>query len=80
VSYHGSTWLASWWTKNQAPGDPYGPWQEIVVASDGTAVWTPTRIFVAGDVVVYQGKRYVAQWWTRNQRPETPYGPWRLVS
>jgi chitodextrinase len=52
----------------------------MVVASDGTAVWTPTRIFVAGDVVVYQGKRYVAQWWTRNQRPETPYGPWRLVS
>ena len=31
VSYHGSTWLASWWTQNQAPGDPYGPWQEMLV-------------------------------------------------
>ena len=79
VSYHGSTWLASWWTSNQAPGDPNGPWQEMLVAADGTAIWTPTRIFVSGDVVVYQGKRYEAQWWTRNQRPETPYGPWRLV-
>ncbi|WP_433087477.1 putative Ig domain-containing protein [Dactylosporangium sp. CA-052675] len=80
VSYNGSTWLASWWTSNQAPGDPYGPWQEIKVAADGTAIWTPTRIFVAGDAVVYQGKRYVAQWWTRNQQPTTPYGPWRLAS
>ncbi len=79
VSYNGSTWLASWWTSNQAPGDPYGPWQEMLIAGNGTAIWTPTRIFVAGDVVVYQGKRYVAQWWTRNQPPTTPYGPWQLV-
>ncbi|MFD0581259.1 carbohydrate-binding protein [Dactylosporangium darangshiense] len=80
VSYKGSTWQALWWTQNQAPGDPYGPWQEIVVSADGTAVWTPTRVFTSGDVVVYQGKKYVAKWWTRNQAPGDPYGPWKPVA
>jgi predicted extracellular nuclease len=73
VTYQGSTWRALWWTQNQAPGDPYGPWQQMATAPDGTAVWTPSRIFTAGDVVVYQGKKYVAQWWTRNQVPGQPY-------
>ena len=79
VSYNGSTWVASWWTRNQVPGDPYGPWQQIVVADDGTAVWTPSRIFVAGDVVLYEGSLYEAKWWTRNQAPGDPYGPWRPI-
>ena len=52
-----STWRALWWTKNQAPGDPYGPWEQMVTTQDGAAVWTPSRIFTVGDVVVYQGKR-----------------------
>jgi predicted extracellular nuclease len=80
VAYQGSIWTALWWTRNQAPGDPYGPWQQIVTAPDGTAVWTPSRIFTAGNVVVYQGKKYVAQWWTRNQAPGPPYGPWKLIA
>ncbi|GGK91687.1 ExeM/NucH family extracellular endonuclease [Mangrovihabitans endophyticus] len=79
VTYHGSTWRALWWTRNQPPGDPYGPWEEIATASDGTAIWTPTRVFTAGDVVLYQGRRYVAQWWTRNQAPGGPYGPWKAA-
>jgi chitodextrinase len=55
VTYNGSTWRALWWTQNQRPGDPYGPWEELRTAQDGTAIWTPTRIFVAGDVVLYNG-------------------------
>ena len=78
VSYQGSTWLASWWTQNQKPGDPYGPWQQIVTGSDGIAIWTASRIFNNGDTAVYQGKKYVAQWWTRNQAPNQPNGPWKL--
>ncbi|MGI5243957.1 ExeM/NucH family extracellular endonuclease [Dactylosporangium sp. CA-139066] len=80
VSYNGSTWQALWWTQNQAPGDPYGPWQQIVTSPDGTAVWTASRVFTTGDVVVYQGKKYVAKWWTRNQAPGDPYGPWKPVA
>ncbi|WP_378971089.1 ExeM/NucH family extracellular endonuclease [Paractinoplanes rhizophilus] len=76
---NGSTWRALWWTLNQKPGDPWGPWEEIRTTQDGTAVWTASRIFVAGDVVSYQGKKYKAQWWTRNQKPGDPWGPWQLI-
>lgn len=70
-------WLATWWTRGQEPGDPYGPWQEIRTTDDGTAVWTPSRIFEAGDVVEHDGVRYEARWWTRNQEPGTDaHGPW----
>ncbi len=76
VVHDGATWLASWWTRDQVPGDPYGPWQEIAAAADGTAVWTPSRIFHAGDAVVHDGLRWEARWWTRNQEPGDPHGPW----
>jgi predicted extracellular nuclease len=79
VTYRGSTWQALWWTQNQKPGDPFGPWMQMSAAPDGTALWTASRIFTAGNVVLYQGKKYVAQWWTRNQAPGDPYGPWKLA-
>ncbi|NQX15727.1 carbohydrate-binding protein [Rathayibacter sp. VKM Ac-2857] len=77
VLFQGSLWRASWWTSNQTPGDPNGPWQQLSTAPDGTAVWTASRIFDTGDVVVHQGQRYRAKWWTRNQAPGDPYGPWQ---
>ncbi|HEX3588151.1 MAG TPA: ExeM/NucH family extracellular endonuclease [Pseudonocardiaceae bacterium] len=80
VTFQGSTYLAQYWTRNQTPGDPNGPWEQIVTAPDGTAVWTASRIFNAGDVVLFQGQKYVAQWWTRNQQPGRPGSPWRPVS
>jgi len=78
VSYNGAVWLASWWTQNQQPGNPFGPWQEIATAEDGTALWTASRTFVEGDVAEYQSKKYVAQWWTRNDEPGKSGGPWKL--
>jgi chitodextrinase len=62
------------------PGDPNGPWEQIATAADGTAIWTPSRVFTTGDVVVYQGEKYVAKWWTRNQAPVDPNGPWQPAS
>ncbi|MEN0071854.1 MAG: carbohydrate-binding protein, partial [Propionicimonas sp.] len=29
VAHNGHTWKAKWWTRNQAPGDPNGPWQDL---------------------------------------------------
>lgn len=29
VIYQGKTFQAQWWTRNQAPGDPWGPWKEL---------------------------------------------------
>ncbi|GAA5186482.1 hypothetical protein GCM10023322_32820 [Rugosimonospora acidiphila] len=80
VSYHGAIYLASWWTQNQAPGDPYGPWQELTVNSDGVPLWTASRIFNTGEVAIYHGHVYEAKWWTRNQVPGDPYGPWKLTA
>ena len=79
VGHEGSAWLASWWTKNQEPGDPYGSWQEIVTSEHSTAQWTPSRIFISGDVVSHEGERYEAQWWTRNEAPGAPYGAWESI-
>ncbi|MFD0789588.1 family 43 glycosylhydrolase [Microbacterium insulae] len=76
VLFADAIWLASWWTKNQKPGDPYGPWQEIREQA-GVAVWTSSRIFNTGDVVIHNGNKYVAKWWTRNQAPGDPNGPWK---
>ncbi|MDT5032888.1 MAG: uncharacterized protein QOC94_3059 [Actinoplanes sp.] len=80
VTYQGSTWQSLWWNRNQAPGDPYGPWQQMATAPDGTPVWTPSRVFQTGDTVRYQGTKYTAGWWTRNQEPGQPYGPWNPVA
>jgi chitodextrinase len=29
VTHEGGVYEAKWWTRNQAPGDPYGPWKPI---------------------------------------------------
>ena len=80
VGYDGSEWAATWWTQGQQPGDPHGPWQELVVDDDGRDVWTPTRIFQDGDVAVHESTEYTAAWWTRNQEPGDPNGPWQPVN
>lgn len=80
VTYQSSTWRAMWWTQNQKPGDPNGPWEQIETAADGTVVWTPSRVFNIGDVVTYKNKKYKAQWWTRNQAPGQLYGPWQPIA
>ena len=75
VQHDSALWVATWWTRGQEPGDPYGPWQEIARDASGEVTWTPSRIFEAGDEVVHDGERYRATWWTRAQSP-TSGGPW----
>ncbi|WP_420111689.1 carbohydrate-binding protein [Pseudactinotalea sp.] len=77
VTFQGTTWEASWWTRGQRPGDVTGPWQEIRTVADGTPLWTATRIFTHGDVVEHEGVRYQARWWTRGEAPDRAgWGPW----
>lgn len=52
-----------------------GPWQEIREAGD-TLLWTPTRVFAEGDVVLYEGAFYTATDKTRVAEPGTPDAPW----
>ncbi|WP_402372252.1 family 43 glycosylhydrolase [Isoptericola rhizosphaerae] len=81
VSFEGSVFEATWWTGGDEPGaNVYGSWQEIAETSEGVAVWTPSRIFTAGDVVVHDGETYTARWWTRNQEPaSSAWGPWEVT-
>jgi chitodextrinase len=77
VRYDGREFLSAWYNRGTVPGaSPYGPWQEIATAPDGTAIWTESRIFHRDDVVLHDGATYVAKWWTRNQEPGDPWGPW----
>ncbi|WP_284292916.1 carbohydrate-binding protein [Luteimicrobium album] len=80
VSYDGAVFEALWWTSGEKPGaSATGAWAEIATAADGTAAWTASRVFDAGDVVVYQGRTFKAQWWTRNQAPGGVGGPWSEI-
>lgn len=82
VSYDGREFLATWWTRGEAPGStPWGSWQEIAPAgADWVAAWTPSRIYTGGELVRHEGIAYEAQWWTRNQEPAAgPWGPWTVA-
>ncbi|QMU71402.1 carbohydrate-binding protein [Streptacidiphilus sp. P02-A3a] len=76
VAYQGNLYTASWYTQNQQPGDPQGPWQEIVMTESGTAVWTASRTFNSGDLAVYNGSTFKAGWYTRGDVPGSVTGPW----
>jgi hypothetical protein len=81
VSYDGAIWVAQWWTQNQRPGDPNGPWMEqgVPVPEAGTDVraWTASWVYTGGQTVAHDGHAWKAKWWTRNQQPGDPNGPWQ---
>jgi hypothetical protein len=80
VGYDGNLYQAQYYTQNQTPGDPNGPWEEIQLTEDGTAVWTASRIFDGGDIAVYDGVTYKALYYTRDQTPGDPNGPWEEIA
>ncbi|GAA1976094.1 hypothetical protein GCM10009718_10370 [Isoptericola halotolerans] len=85
VEHDGVVFEALWWTRGEEPGSsPWGAWQEIGPAGEPApecgALWTASRIFVAGDQAVHEGALWEAKWWTRNQEPgASPWGPWEQV-
>jgi chitodextrinase len=80
VTYQGKVFMAAWYAKNNKPGDPNGPWQELAMTEDGVAIWTPSRIFNGGDIAAHEGKRWRARWYSRNQVPGDPHGPWKPIA
>lgn len=80
VSYNGSVFQALWYTSGETPGsNKNGAWSEIAIAPDGSTLWTVTRPFNTGDVVVYQGRTFKALWYTRGQTPGGFGGPWSEI-
>ncbi|MFV0285074.1 MAG: carbohydrate-binding protein [Demequina sp.] len=80
VTYDDATWVASWWTRGQAPGGVSGPWQEVAAEDSGIAVWTASRTFTRGDVVTHGGELWRAKWYARGSEPgASEYGPWEAL-
>jgi hypothetical protein len=81
VAYQGKVWKALWYAHQDAPGTKKnGPWQEWATAEDGNAVWTPTRVFDAGDKAWYHSTLYVARWYARGDVPGAKKNsPWTVV-
>ena len=43
--------------------------------------YSPTKTYVAGDIVLYNGVKYRAKWWTLGETPgATQWGPWEKIS
>jgi len=81
VRHDGAVYEAMWWTQGQEPGtNPNGAWQEIRLNADGDIVWTASRVFDTGDVVVYDDATFEAFWWNRNETPgANPNGAWQEI-
>lgn len=81
VSYNGTVFEALWYASGEAPGSKKnGAWAEIAIASDGSTIWTATRVFTGGDVVVYQGRTYRALWYSRGEAPGSKKNSaWTLI-
>ncbi|WP_213453256.1 fibronectin type III domain-containing protein [Rhizomonospora bruguierae] len=81
VSYQNRVYLAQWYTQNQKPGDPNGPWAEVgelvPAAGAGVRAWTASTTYPGGETVAHNGHTWQAKWWTRNQEPGDPNGPWK---
>ncbi|MFC4242975.1 InlB B-repeat-containing protein [Gryllotalpicola reticulitermitis] len=83
VFYQGKLYVSAYWTQNQKPGDPNGPWEEVgapTVTAQGTAAaWTASWIYNGGETVAYGGALYKASYYTRDQTPGDPNGPWEQI-
>ena len=81
VTFDGSVWVASWWTRGQEPGSKKnGAWQEISADASGIAIWTASRVFDTGDIVDFGDDLWRAKWWTRGEEPGSKKnGAWEQV-
>lgn len=71
-----------WYTRNQVPGDPNGPWEQIgapvVTAHGAVASWTASWVYNGGETVACHGRLYKARFYSRNLSPiASVYGAWQ---
>ncbi|MBS6500769.1 MAG: DUF5011 domain-containing protein [Clostridium sp.] len=56
----------------------------ITVVNDTTPeipTYSPTKAYVAGDIVMYNGVKYKAKWWTQGETPGTnQWGAWEKIN
>ena len=81
VEYDGATYQAAWSTRDQVPGAPTGPWEQIGAPdANGIAAWTASMIYNTGDKADYRGVVYQAQWYRRDLAPgPSSGGAWKAI-
>ena len=43
--------------------------------------YSPTKVYVGGDIVIYNGVKYKAKWWTQGETPgASQWGAWEKIS
>ncbi len=53
----------------------------ITVIDTSVQTYSPTKVYVAGDIVLYNGVMYKAKWWTQGETPgATQWGPWENIN
>ncbi|MDU3350417.1 MAG: carbohydrate-binding protein, partial [Clostridium sp.] len=56
----------------------------ITVVNDTTPeipTYSPTKAYVAGDIVMYNGVKYKAKWWTQGETPgSNQWGAWEKIN
>lgn len=82
VAYKGKVYKALYYTRNKAPGDTNGPWEEVgqpVVTGHGTvSSWTASWIYNGGETVAYNGHLFKSRFYSRNLSPTaSAFGAWQ---
>lgn len=56
----------------------------ITVVDNSTSeiqAYSPSKTYVAGDIVMFNGEKYKAKWWTSGETPgANQWGPWEKIS
>lgn len=76
---------------NDGSGRAFTEWGGgIVTSKDSTQfrslrlvpapTWSPSTVYLAGDLVTYHDSVYQASWWTQSQPPGDPWGPWQEIA
>ncbi|WP_082104311.1 discoidin domain-containing protein [Demequina soli] len=80
VVYQGKLWQAQWWTRNEAPGQAWGPWMELgapVETSLGSVrEWTASMVYTRGGLAVAGGHVWRAAYWLRGVQPAAGVAGW----
>ncbi|MDO6583863.1 glycosyl hydrolase family 18 protein [Photobacterium sp. 2_MG-2023] len=77
VRFNHFVYQAKWWSQNDEPGHPHGPWEKLDFTH--AASWSAEATYQTGDRVTHNGVVYQAMWWTLNNEPGAPNSPWTAL-
>jgi len=72
VSWEGSTYISSHWTKGTEPKDNDVSWDGwITLDTENIPSWTQDTVYNGGDIVEFNTGYYIAKWWNKGTLPDS---------